>query len=107
MTDPDPHSQHPSTHRRFQGPKCWAVTLMIGLLIGWGLSFVHPGQYQAPEVGAMSLPQAAHVQTSVGAHSPHGPAPSIPLWLCAPFALLLASIALMPFVNSHFWHHHF
>lgn len=37
----------------------------------------------------------------------HGPAPIIPLWLVIPFVLLLASIALMPFINSHFWHQHF
>ncbi len=28
----------------------------------------------------------------------------VPLWLCTPFALLLASIALVPFVNERFWH---
>jgi Na+/H+ antiporter NhaD/arsenite permease-like protein len=31
----------------------------------------------------------------------------IPLWLVAPFALLLASIALMPFVSARIWHRHF
>jgi len=40
-------------------------------------------------------------------HDDHGPAPTIPLWLCAPFALLLLSIALMPFINERFWHRHF
>lgn len=36
-----------------------------------------------------------------------GVEPIIPLWLCAPFALLLLSIALMPFVSERFWHAHF
>jgi Na+/H+ antiporter NhaD/arsenite permease-like protein len=33
--------------------------------------------------------------------------PSIPVWLIAPFAVLLASIALMPFVHAAFWHRHY
>jgi Na+/H+ antiporter NhaD/arsenite permease-like protein len=37
----------------------------------------------------------------------HGHAPATPLWLCIPFALLLLSIATMPFVNEHFWHRHY
>lgn len=40
-------------------------------------------------------------------HEAHGPAPTIPIWLVLPFAMLLASIALMPFVNGKFWHAHF
>ncbi len=37
----------------------------------------------------------------------HGPAPVIPIWLIIPFALLLLSIAVMPFINEEFWHHHY
>lgn len=37
-------------------------------------------------------------------HSSH---PPIPLALCIPFAALLLSIALMPFINERFWHHHY
>lgn len=33
--------------------------------------------------------------------------PEIPLWLCAPFALLLISIAAMPFISVRFWHAHY
>jgi len=40
-------------------------------------------------------------------HDDHGPAPIIRLWMVIPFALLLGSIAVMPFVDEHFWHHHF
>lgn len=81
MDSPAPHSPH---HGRFEGPKCWIMTLILGLLIGCGLSFALPAVYPAASG-----------------------APEIALWLCLPFALLLASIALMPFINSHFWHHHF
>jgi Na+/H+ antiporter NhaD/arsenite permease-like protein len=42
-----------------------------------------------------------------GAVNPHAAEPVIPLALCVPFALLLLSIALMPFINEHFWHKHF
>jgi Na+/H+ antiporter NhaD/arsenite permease-like protein len=31
-------------------------------------------------------------------------APAIPAWLIAPFAVLLASIALMPFISARVWH---
>ncbi|MCW8133252.1 MAG: sodium:proton antiporter [Planctomycetota bacterium] len=34
-------------------------------------------------------------------------APNIQPVLAIPFALLLLSIALMPFINQHFWEHHF
>lgn len=37
----------------------------------------------------------------------HGHGPRIPLALCAPFVLLLLSIALMPFISERFWHAHF
>lgn len=40
-------------------------------------------------------------------HADHGPSPAIPLWLVAPFAALLLSIAVMPFVNEKFWHRHY
>lgn len=46
------------------------------------------------------------------AHAPQaeehtGPEAEIPLWLIAPFAVMLLSIALMPFINERFWHHHY
>ncbi len=83
MSIPDAPRPEP-VHRGFHGPKCWLITLGAGLLLGAGLSFAFPGIYPDP-----------------------ARAPEIPLWLVAPFALLLASIALMPFINSHFWHDHF
>ena len=49
--------------------------------------------------------QDAH--TDDASHDPAGPIPDIPLWLMLPFAALLGSIALMPFINAHFWHQRF
>ncbi|MCB9845618.1 MAG: sodium:proton antiporter [Phycisphaeraceae bacterium] len=40
-------------------------------------------------------------------HEQHGAAPTIPLWLVVPFAALLLSIALMPFISARIWHQHF
>jgi Na+/H+ antiporter NhaD/arsenite permease-like protein len=31
----------------------------------------------------------------------------LPLWSCLPFAGMLLSIALLPLIAPHFWHHHF
>lgn len=42
-------------------------------------------------------------------HVSHEPArkPVIPMFLLAPFGLLLLSIALMPFISAKFWHAHY
>lgn len=78
---PEHHTPHPHAPG-FHGPKCWVVTALIGLTLGALLT--------------LALPPASH-----DGH------PVIPLWLVAPFAALLASIALMPFISARFWHHHF
>jgi len=112
------------------------ITLGLGLALGAVLGLLVPGDYQngspvtevlvhaeplshppAADRGALApstehagghgdaaLAEPAHEQAE---HAAHGPSPEIPLWLVAPFALLLASIALMPFINAHFWHHHY
>jgi Na+/H+ antiporter NhaD/arsenite permease-like protein len=36
-----------------------------------------------------------------------GAVPDPPVWLMAPFVLLLGAIALMPFINLKWWHHHY
>src|SRR5258708_984905 len=36
-----------------------------------------------------------------------GVVPDPPGWLMAPFILLLGAIALMPFINLKWWHHHY
>lgn len=58
----------------------------------------------ASPVGATGSGDSAD---SGDAHAGHAPAPEIPLILCVPFAVLLLSIALMPFINEKFWHTHF
>lgn len=55
---------------------------------------------------AASRPGGAEGQAGAAGGS-HADEPLIPLVLCVPFALLLLSIALMPFINEHFWHQHF
>lgn len=49
----------------------------------------------------------AHESGHDDAHAEHGPSPTIPIWLCLPFAALLLSIAVMPFINERVWHNHF
>lgn len=77
---------------RLVGPIAWVVSALVGVAIGVALAKFVPGAI-APD------------RIVIAGHD--GPAPTIPLWLCAPFVLLLASIALMPFINGHFWHDHF
>jgi Na+/H+ antiporter NhaD/arsenite permease-like protein len=85
---PDPrvhfHPAHagPRPRSRLHGPKVWAASGALGLA-----------------AGAL----AALVLRSAG----EGGEPVTPLWLVGPFVLLLASIALMPFVSAHFWHRHY
>ena len=71
-----------ASHPGFHGPKAWLVSIIAGALLGALLTRLLPAAY-------------------------HGGQPVIPLWLVVPFALLLASIALMPFVSPRAWHDHF
>jgi Na+/H+ antiporter NhaD/arsenite permease-like protein len=68
----------PEPRAGLHGPACWLLSTLGGLALGAILAF--------------SLPPA---------HD------ELPLWLLAPFALLLASIALMPFIHAGFWHRHY
>lgn len=74
-------SEH--TKSKLAGPKMWLVSALGGALVGYLGTLVI-------EVG----------RTASGA-------PDVPLVLVVPFALLLASIALMPFVSARVWHDHF
>jgi Na+/H+ antiporter NhaD/arsenite permease-like protein len=87
------------------GPLAWALSLVTGLIIGGLLTIVVPAEYV--DVAPVVAPE--HVAPSEAtAHDDHPVIkPNIPLILCLPFALLLASIAIMPFVSGRLWHHHF
>jgi len=52
-------------------------------------------------------PDAHHEDADDEGGHHYGPAPNIPLWLLVPFATLLGSIALMPFISARVWHAHF
>lgn len=62
-----------------------------------------PDPVAAPGVANPPPPGTADDHADAG----HGPTPKVPLWLCAPFAALLLSIAVMPFINAGFWHRHY
>ena len=68
----------------FSGPKCWALSTLVGAVVGFLASKAVPGVYLG---GSLE--------------------PEIPLWLVGPFAALLLSIALMPFVAPKWWHRHY
>jgi Na+/H+ antiporter NhaD/arsenite permease-like protein len=40
-------------------------------------------------------------------HAPHLDGKNLPLWWIIPFVGILLSIAVMPLVMPHFWHHHY
>ncbi len=65
-----------------KGPIVWAAAAICGGLAGWLVALAVPGTFD-------------------GTHA------IIPLWLVAPFALLLGSIAILPFLAKHFWHDHY
>src|SRR5690606_15356945 len=67
---------------------------------------IHPGEEPGADQHGDEHREGGH-DGGHAEHPHHGPTPTIPLWLCAPFALLLLSIAVMPFINEKFWHHHF
>jgi len=117
-------------HSGFHGPKSWLLTALIGLVIGAIISFIAPAKLAPPhhaedthdqnssveiaDGGAVQdgviVPDAgeAHTDESHAEDAHHNDAPPlIPLWLVVPFAALLGSIAVMPFINEEFWHHHF
>lgn len=84
----------------FHGPKCWILTLLAGVLVGFALARALPPTYA-------SHAEAAGAPSSAQEAPPALARPEIRPWLVAPFSLLLLSIAVMPFVNAKFWHNHF
>lgn len=67
----------PTRTQHPRDPIAWGAAALAGGGIGWAMTALLP-------------PAAAH--------------PEIPAWLLSPFALLLLSIAVMPFISSPFWH---
>ncbi len=67
----------------FHGPRAWALSAIVGVVLGLVLSRLVPASLDAAGT------------------------PTITLALCAPFALLLACIATLPLVASGFWHRHY
>lgn len=60
----------------------WGAAPLVGAAVAWGLA-----RFLLPDLD-------------------HG-SPTVAPWLLAPFVLLLASIALMPFIHTRLWHDHY
>ncbi len=116
----------------YHGPPIWVVSIASGFILGGlattvlAVEYVKPGGDGHGQVEAepgdelvdeivVSEPAGdgheggaeASEHASAEEGESHGRTPVIPLVLCAPFAALLLSIALMPFISERFWHHHF
>lgn len=64
-------------------------------------------QHKDPTHSDSEHPSDEHHEAAHDAHGEYGPEPIIQLWMVIPFAILLLSIALMPFINERFWHAHY
>ncbi|NUQ35191.1 MAG: sodium:proton antiporter [Planctomycetaceae bacterium] len=82
--------------------RTWSlVALALGLIVAFACPLLASA---APAAGA----DAAKAAADHAAHAHHGVDGSIiPLWMVIPFLGILLSIAVMPLVIPHFWHHHF
>lgn len=120
----------------FRGPRLWAVVALlaaiVGLLVG-AITPVHPhvpspsdetprhlpeyglgdgtigGPLRAKAHAGAALetsPKPAEPDADHAAEADHA-RPEIPLWMLAPFAALLLSIALLPFLARSFWNEHY
>ncbi len=137
MTPTDDQPTDRSTgHAGFHGPRCWALSALIGLVVGIVGGVLLPGQTAGTPASHGPATEAARVvqinpdgskverlvdgtTIPVGSIAPapgnaptappagaHG-APAIPLWLCIPFGLLLLGIATLPLLAGKFWHAHY
>lgn len=130
-----------SGHRGFSGPKCWILSILLGVALGYVLALVvpmnaahadesHAAAARVVQISASgerlerladgsTRPDDADASTQTPSPPDHTDSASsksastsdhsmhVPFWLCIPFAILLLSIALMPFINAHFWHSHY
>jgi Na+/H+ antiporter NhaD/arsenite permease-like protein len=83
--------------RRGSGFRLLLLLFVLGGFILIGLQMAAG----TPTAAKTALDSAAHTE----AHPHLGEV--LPLWSCLPFAGMLLSIALLPLVAPHFWHHHF
>lgn len=97
---PHAHSDHTDEHASRVRETLPDGTQLERLVSGKAIPWT-----DVPAPPAASEDAPADAGHSAG-HDSHA-APHIPVWLCAPFGLLLASIALMPFINGRFWGKHF
>lgn len=67
----------------------------------------HTDPARTLEEAALAAMEQTEPASGAAPDSLHQAPPEIPLWLCAPFILLLLSIALMPFISEKFWHAHY
>ncbi len=117
-------SHEPSTGIR--GPTLWVIVALIAAVLGATIGFLTPVTYHTPAPGAPTPSHVEHADAPVlppisDAHPPDDDAhdadsahtegdhadPEIPIWLLGPFAFLLLSIALMPFLLRRFWNAHY
>lgn len=63
--------------------------------------------HEAPPSVPAHAPSDPDSASADGHGAGHDHRPLIPLWLCVPFAALLLSIAVMPFISAPFWHRHY
>lgn len=81
--DTEKHNDHRRSKFHVEGPLSWAIALAVGTCLGLLAAWMIPGQIN--DLGK----------------------PIIPLWLVLPFATLLLSVAVMPFISEHIWHQRF
>ena len=58
-------------------------------------------------VWAAETPAVAEIPLTAASTHEKGLGESLPLWSVIPFVGILLSIALLPLLTPHFWHHHF
>ena len=90
-----PEVQPPPSHGRVGRGWLVAVALLVGALL----------VLLAPEVALATGGAAAEGHGEAAAHHGPGLGSVLPMWSVIPFAGLLLSIALLPMVAEHWWHH--
>jgi len=91
------------------GKGIWRIVIFLGLgvifLVGLDMATTTAPDHRE----ALATAASGHeTDATVGPISGHGELGAIlPLWSCLPFAGMLLSIAFLPLIAPHFWHHHF